>query len=83
MNKQNRKTHRYREHFDGFHMGGRVVRWVKNVKELRRTNWQLQYSNRDGKYSIRNIVNNIGICNYVWSQMGFRCVKEYEYAERH
>ena len=43
------------------HWGGG---WVKKVKGLRRTNWQLQNSHRDGKYSIGNIVNNIVITMY-------------------
>ena len=43
------------------HRGGG---WVKKVKGLRRTNWQLQNSHRDVKYSIGNIVNSIVITMY-------------------
>ena len=41
---------------------------VKKVKELRSTNWQLQNSHRDVKYSIGNMVNNIVItmCGARW-----------------
>ena len=33
--------------------------WVKKVKGLRSTNWQLQNSHRDVKHSIQSIVYNI------------------------
>ena len=37
---------------------------MKVVKGLRRTNWQLQNSHKDVKYSIGNIVSNIVITTY-------------------
>lgn len=36
----------------------------KKVKGLRGTNWQLQNSHEDIKFSLRNIVNNIVITTY-------------------
>ena len=45
-------------------MGGGVDNWVKKVKGLKSTNWQLQNSHRDVKYSIGNIANNIVITVY-------------------
>ena len=41
---------------------------VKKVNELRSTNWQLQNSHRDVKYSTGNMVNNIVItmCGARW-----------------
>ena len=47
--------------FDGCQMGGWLEGWVKKVKELRSTNWLLQNSHGDVKYSLANIVNNIVI----------------------
>ena len=41
-----------------------VGRGVKEVKGLRNTNWQLQNSHEDEKYSIGNIGNNIVITMY-------------------
>ena len=38
--------------------------WVKTVKGLRGTNWKLQNSHGDVRYSIGNIVNNIVIATY-------------------
>ena len=38
--------------------------WVKEVNGLRSTNWQLQNSHGDVKYSIENIVSNVVIT--VW-----------------
>ena len=40
----------------------------KKVRGLRSTNWQLQNSHGDVKYSIGNIVNSIVIT--VWCQVG-------------
>ena len=51
--------HRYRGHFDGYHMEGCLGGWVKNVKRLRSTNWLLQNSHEDVKWSRGNTVNNI------------------------
>ena len=49
-------------------MGGWLEGWVKKVKELRSTNWLLQNSHGDVKYSIGNIVNTIQIimCGVTW-----------------
>ena len=41
---------------------------VKKVKGLRSTDWQLQTSHWDVKYSIGHRVNNI-VNNYVWCQV--------------
>ena len=38
--------------------------WVKMITGLRSTNWSLQNSHGDVKYSIGNIVNNIVITVY-------------------
>ena len=38
--------------------------WVKKVKGFRSTDWLLQNSHRDVKYSTGNIVNNILITMY-------------------
>ena len=38
--------------------------WVKKLRCLRSTNWKLQNSHEDVKYSIGNIVNNIVITVY-------------------
>ena len=38
--------------------------WVKKVKELRSTDWWLQNSHGDVKYSIGNIVNSTVITTY-------------------
>ena len=64
MNKQNRKRIIDREHFDGCQMGVGFGGWVKNVNGLRSTNWLLQNSHGNVKYSIGNIVNNIIINIY-------------------
>ena len=37
---------------------------MEKVKGLRNTNWQLQNSHEDVKYSIGNIVNNVVITMY-------------------
>ena len=55
-NKQNRL--RYREHTNGDQMCRGLGSRVKKVKGLN-TNWQLQSSHRDVKYSTRNVINNI------------------------
>lgn len=49
MNKQNKKTHRCREQVGDYQMGGGLGGWVKKVKELRSTNFQLKNSHRDVK----------------------------------
>ena len=56
-----KQTHRYREQTGACQMGGRLGGWVEKMKGLRSTNWQLQNSHGDVKYSIGNIVNNIVI----------------------
>ena len=40
-------------------LGRELGDWIKKVKELRSTNWQLQNSHTDIKYNIENIVHNI------------------------
>ena len=50
---------RHREQADGCQRAGALGDWVKKVKGLRSTDWQLQNTHRDVKYSIGNIVNNI------------------------
>ena len=47
---------------------GREV-WVKEVKGLGHTDWKLQSSHRDVKYSIGNIVHNIliAVCDVRWA----------------
>ena len=47
--------------------------WVKKVKGLRSTNWQLQNSLGDVKDSIRDVVNTILIT--AWCQMGARFIE--------
>ena len=51
-----KQTRRYREHVDSCQIGGvrggGIGDWVKRVKGLQRTNWQLQNSHGDVKYSI-------------------------------
>ena len=56
--------HRCRERTDGCQRGGGLGDWVKKVKELRSTDWQLQNSDEYINYSIENIVNNIDITMY-------------------
>ena len=66
-NKQTSKTetdYRYRDHFDGCQMGRKLGGWLKRVKGMGSTNWLLQNSHGDVKYSIGNIVNNILIIMY-------------------
>ena len=63
MNKQNRNRLRYREQTDNCQMEGHGELGEK-VKVLRSTNWQLEYSYGDVKYSIGSIVNNIVITVY-------------------
>ena len=41
--------------------------WVKKVKGLRGTNWKLQNSHGDTKYSIGNIVSNIYVTGNLYS----------------
>ena len=53
-------THRYREHYAGCHLG-ELENWVKKMKELRSTYWQLQNNPGDVKYSMGNTVSNIVI----------------------
>ena len=53
-----KQTHRYREQIDGCQRGRGLGVWVKKVKGLRSTDWQLQNSHGDVKYSIGNTVSN-------------------------
>ena len=62
--KKQKQTHRYREQTDGYQRGGGLRDWVKQAKKLRSTNWQLQNSHGDVKYSIENIAKNIVISMY-------------------
>ena len=59
-----KQTHRYTEQTDGCQMGAGLGDWVKKVTGLRSTNWQLQNSHGDMKFSIGNILNNIVISMY-------------------
>ena len=60
MNKQNRKRLIDKENkLTVARWEGGWGRWVKKVKRLRSTNWQLQDSHRVVKYSIKNTVINI------------------------
>ena len=54
-------------------MGGGLGGWVKKVEELRSTNWWLQNSHGDVKYSIGDIVDNILTTMYGY-QMGPRFI---------
>ena len=67
-----KQTHRYRKQFDSCRMRGGMGKWVEKVKRVRSTNWLLQNSHRDIKYSIGNIVNNIVI---TMCQMGTRFIE--------
>ena len=49
---------------DGRDFGG----WVKKMRELKSTNWQLQNNHGDLKHSMGNIVNN-NCNNYVQCQV--------------
>ena len=50
-------------------MGGGLGDWVKRVKRLRCTDWQLQNSHGDVQYSTGDIVTNIVInmCGARWA----------------
>lgn len=51
----------YRHQIDDCQMGGGLGVWVKNVKGPRSTNWQLQNSHSDVKFSLGNTVSNVVI----------------------
>ena len=55
-----KQNHRHREDIDGCQMEGVLGDWVKKLQGLS-TNWQLQNSHEDVKYSVGNTVNNIVI----------------------
>ena len=61
INKQaeQKRTHRYGEHINGCQMGGGFGEWAKMVKGLTSTNWFLQNTDGDVKYSIDNVVNSL------------------------
>ena len=59
-----KQNHRYRVHFDSCQVGGGLGVWAKKVKGLRSTNWWLQNSDGDVKYSTGNRVNNIVLAMY-------------------
>ena len=42
INKQTQQTHRYREQIDGCQMGEGLRGWMKKLKGLTSTDWQLQ-----------------------------------------
>ena len=52
-----KQTYRYREQTGGCQMGGMREDWMKKVKRLRSTKWQLQNSHGDVKYGVGNGVN--------------------------
>ena len=54
-------------------MGERLDDWVKKMKKLRSTNWQLQNSHRNIKYGIGNMANNI--VKTMCGQMGTRFIR--------
>ena len=66
MNKQNRNRliARYKEYFNGCQVERGLEGWVKKLKGLRSTNWQLQNSGEDVKCSIGSIVNSVIIIMY-------------------
>ena len=64
MNKQNKQTHRCEEQTDDWQMQGWLGAWVKKLKGLRSTDWQLQNSHGDVKYSTGKTVNNSVITTY-------------------
>ena len=55
-----KQTHRYREQTDSWSFGV----WIEKVKRLRNTDWQLQNSHGDIKYSIGNIAKDVVITKY-------------------
>ena len=58
INKQNYNRLRHREQTGDRQWGEELGDYVKEVKGLRSTNWQLQNSQRDVKCSIGDVVNN-------------------------
>ena len=66
---------------DGYQRGRRLGGCVGKVKGLRSTNWQLQNSHGDVKYSVGYIVNNIVMTTYgvrrVLEILGGTCCKVY------
>ena len=54
-------------------MGERLDDWVKKMKKLRSTNWQLQNSHRNIKYGIGHMANNI--VKTMCGQMGTRFIR--------
>ena len=53
---EQKQTHRYREHFDGYQVGW-IGRMGEKAEEVNKSNWLLQNSHGDMKYNIWNIVN--------------------------
>ena len=80
-----KQTYRYREQTGGCQMGGMREDWMKKVKRLRSTKWQLQNSHGDVKYSVENTVINVVITVYgarwVWvvEILGGSLCKIYDY----
>ena len=58
------QIYRYGEHTVEYPRGGKLVGWMKKLKGLRSTDWQLQNSHKDIKYIIRTILNNTVITMY-------------------
>ena len=56
---EQRQTHRYREHFNGFQIGEALGGRVKRGKGLGSTNWLLQNCHRGVRYRMGNIVYNV------------------------
>lgn len=54
-----KQTLRHREQIGGCHRGRVLGDWMTKVKGLRTTDWQLQNSQGDEKYSIGNLVNYV------------------------
>ena len=59
-----KQTYRYREQTDDCQRGGDVRDWVRKLKGLQSTIWQLQSSHGDVKYSTGNTVNNAVVTVY-------------------
>ena len=63
LSKQEQKqNHGYRDHFNGWQMGGGCGEMGEEVRRLRITNRQLQNSHGDVKYSIGSGVAKEPIC---------------------
>lgn len=63
-NAQTKQTNSWIKRINSHCQMGAGLGGEKKVKGLRSTNWQLQNSHEDVKFSLRNIVNNIVITTY-------------------